>query len=390
MSDPTSELEIFVTHILKGTRFEGHSIPLTVLPDLTAYRDLVLEIARALFFQENPERQRVPRGFEESFDLVLRHIGEGSACAALERRVKPSSSQVPSQLHLLNPRAPDYFEQARDVVNQTIEAMRTGNPAPARFPLEAVRYFNSFGRTLRDDETIEIQGPGTKSTASYNKRVRKRLVLLRETTYEDFVEITGRVVHFDTQKRTFGILANDHTIIGPLDGLSDEQLRTVRTAAIHTEDLRVRASGTGAYDSLDRLVRIVTVKDLTFAEDENLREQLNIERRLAVLARLPEGWLDGTGASIDKQALAWIAEVLKRAEADGLQRPYLYPTPEGMVQAEWSFPGAEVSALFEYDTRTVSCVGIHTKSGANRDEDIDLHTPSGITRLITFVNCFVP
>lgn len=114
MPESKFELEPFVTHVLKGARFEEHAVPLTVLPDLTAYRDLVLEVARALFFRENPGRQRVPRGFDESFELVLRTIGEGSAVAPLERRQK---AQTGPPLQLLKSRATDCYEQARDVVN---------------------------------------------------------------------------------------------------------------------------------------------------------------------------------------------------------------------------------------------------------------------------------
>jgi hypothetical protein len=385
MPEPRSELEPFVTHVLKGVRFEGHSIPLTVLPDLTAYRDLVLEVARALFFRENPERQRVPKGFEEGFDLVLRGIGEGSAVALLERR-----TSVPAQLPLLNPRPADIFEQARDVVNLTIAAMRSGTPAPAAFPLEAVRCFNNFGRTLRDDESIEIRGPGGHAAVAYNKQIRKRLVLLREGTYEDAVEITGRVVQFDTQRRTFGLLVGEQSVTGSLDGLTPRQMGIVRTAAVHTEDLRVCAAGVGAFDPLDRLVRLVSVKELSFAEDEDLREALDIDKRLATLAELGDGWLDGSGLAVAEHTLARLAALLKEAEGQGLSRPYLYPTPEGTVQAEWSFPDAEVSALFDHEVHTASCVGVQTKSGAHLDEDIDLRDTAGLKKLAKFVARFAP
>jgi len=36
--------------------------------------------------------------------------------------------------------------------------------------------------------------------------------------------------------------------------------------------------------------------DVAFAEDEDLRAKLDPERRLAALADLSEGWLDGEGA----------------------------------------------------------------------------------------------
>lgn len=386
MPEQRTEIEAFVTHVLKGARFEGHALPLTVLPDLTAYRDLVLEVARVLFFRDNPERQRVPRGFEEGFELVLRGIGEGSAVAALERR-----TSVPAQLPLLVARPPDYFEQARDVVSLTIEAMRTGRPAPVAFPLEAVRCFNSFGRTLRDDESIEIRGPGGRSAvALYTKATRKKLVLLKEGTYEDVVEVTGRVVQFDTQRRTFGLLVGEQTVAGMLDGLNPRQLGIVRTAAVHTEDLRIYAAGVGAYDVLDRLVRLVSIKDLSFAEDEDLREALDIDKRLAALAELGEGWLDGAGHTVPKPTVIRLAMLLKDAEAQGLQRPYLYPTPEGTVQAEWSFPDAEVSALFDAEVHVASCVGVMKKSGASKDEDIDLRDAEAIKDLCRFVARFAP
>jgi hypothetical protein len=385
MPEPKSELEPFVTHVLKGARFEGHSLPLTVLPDLTAYRDLVLEVARVLFFRDNPDRQRVPKGFEDDFELVLRGIREGSAVVPLERRPKPA----PAQLTLVA-RPPDYFEKSRDIVNQTIDAINNGTPAPAGFPLEAVRCFNNFGRTLRSDESIEILAPGSGRGVTYNKKVRRRLVLLREGTYEDAVEITGRVVQYDTQRRTFGILVGEQSVTGTLEGLSQAQMAIVRAAAVHTEELRVFATGVGAYDAFDRLVRLVAIQDLSFAEDENLREKLDIGKRLAALAELADGWLDGSGSPIPPQTLARLADLLKGAEGDGLPRPYLYPTPEGQVQAEWSFVGAEVSACFDLEANSVSCVGVHTKSGAQRDEDIDLRDTDGIKRLIAFVARFAP
>jgi len=382
---PDSTLERFVTHVLRGARFDGHAVPLTVLPEFTAYRELVLEVARGLFFKENSERQRVPKGFEDGFDLVLRDIKEGSAVAALELRSKPAEGQLKLQVT----RAPTYFERARDVVNLTIEAMNTGRPAPADFPLEAVRCFNNFGRTLRDDESIEMQGPSDGIKVTYTRKVRKRLVLLKEGTYEDSVEISGRVVQFDTQRRMFGVLVDGNTVTGFLDGLGPRHLGIVRSAAVHTE-LRVCVTGVGAYDSLDRLVRIIAVKEISFAEDEDLREKLDIDRRLAALAELPDGWLDGEGAHLSRDFLSRLVSLLKEAESDGLPRPYLYPTPEGQVQAEWSFPDAEVSALFDAHVHGVSCVGVHTKSGASRDEDIDVREREGIRRLINFVAAFAP
>ena len=79
----------FMTPVFRGKRFENHEIPLDVLPDLAAYRDLVLDLARHLSLARSPSRKRVLRGFVDSFQLVLRTIEPGSACPVLER-VPPS------------------------------------------------------------------------------------------------------------------------------------------------------------------------------------------------------------------------------------------------------------------------------------------------------------
>ena len=55
-----------------GTRFEGGHLPLDVLPDLFAFRDLIIARAKEQWLKEHPSRLRLPRGFNHSllFDLV--------------------------------------------------------------------------------------------------------------------------------------------------------------------------------------------------------------------------------------------------------------------------------------------------------------------------------
>lgn len=121
-----------------------------------------------------------------------------------------------------------------------------------------------------------------------------------------------------------------------------------------------------------------------------MRDEIDIDRRLAALGELGPGWLDGSGAAIPRPTLVRLATLLRDAEGQGLPRPYLYPTPEGQIQAEWSFVGAEVSARFDDDAGFISCVGVHTQTGAQRDEDIDVRDARGVWRLMAFVARFTP
>src|SRR5690606_33367504 len=68
------------------------------------------------------------------------------------------------------------------------------------------------------------------------------------------------------------------------------------------------------------------------------------------LKALRHGWLDGKkGFAPNKTSLDWLAESFQRNYPDELPPPYLYPTAEGGVQAEWSMDGWEISLEIDLD-----------------------------------------
>jgi hypothetical protein len=77
-----------------------------------------------------------------------------------------------------------------------------------------------------------------------------------------------------------------------------------------------------------------------------------IASQVSSLAKLEPGWFDGDGTAYDPVQLAWVSEqlaaVVSRCQLPG---PYVYPTPEGDVRAEWSTAHWEVSVSFVLDTR---------------------------------------
>ncbi|UUE99042.1 hypothetical protein NDY24_04165 [Xanthomonas hortorum pv. pelargonii] len=54
-----------------GARFDEHTLPVDVARDLAAYERLIVELAKHLYLQEHPGRQRVPKGFEAGFRLDI-------------------------------------------------------------------------------------------------------------------------------------------------------------------------------------------------------------------------------------------------------------------------------------------------------------------------------
>jgi hypothetical protein len=71
--------------------------------------------------------------------------------------------------------------------------------------------------------------------------------------------------------------------------------------------------------------------------------------RVAWLSSLEDGWLDGGGIAPPERGLlgfAWFALIAN--DVDGMPLPYLYPTEDGNLEAEWDDPEASV----EVDLRT--------------------------------------
>lgn len=99
---------------------------------------------------------------------------------------------------------------------------------------------------------------------------------------------------------------------------------------------------------------------------------LDVPARLAELAKLEDGWLDGEGRAPDRKALAWLAERFERCWPRALPLPYLYPTVEGGVQAEWSIPPYAVSLEVDLGKREAEWHALDLKTRAEETRVCDL------------------
>jgi len=65
-------------------------------------------------------------------------------------------------------------------------------------------------------------------------------------------------------------------------------------------------------------------------------KHFDTESRLAALALLQDGWLDGEGRAIGRASLERLAKAFDKDFGQSLPQPYFYPTLEGGVRAEWT------------------------------------------------------
>ena len=64
-------------------------------------------------------------------------------------------------------------------------------------------------------------------------------------------------------------------------------------------------------------------------------DPIGVSSRIEELKLLRFGWLDGRGVPPASDGLCWLSEAFEKHYPAELPLPYLFPTPEGQVLAEW-------------------------------------------------------
>jgi hypothetical protein len=351
-----------------GKRFQQHMLPLEVARDLVALEELLVELSRSLYLAEHPDRKRVPRGFLENFSLGISGIGEGSAVVAVERL---PLAQMPLSEEM------DYFSKARDLLIDTIATIAESGTLLAQFPTSLLTYFDRFGKSLREDEAIELPHATPGRMVRYDRTVRKELVLREASEYSEAVDLRGSVVELNAPIHKFTLKLLDGRQI---QGAFPRELhQTAVTALGEYKKARVLVRGIGIYDRLGSLKRL---EQITHVE---LLDPNDIATRLEELALLQDGWQDGHGKAPVKETLDWLENgLLTHLPADA-ELPLLFPTPEGEVQAEWSTEQWETSIVFQFSGRRAFFSALNLHSEAIEEQSLALVSESDWQSLVALI-----
>ena len=180
------------------------------------------------------------------------------------------------------------------------------------------------------------------------------------------IVIEGEVEEIDDSTRTFLLRAGQSRLEVPF---LPHQRTTVFEAIRDRPIARVSVRG--------RLVpgppqRMKTVEDLELVDHERAADVLKLWARVSQLAETPRGWLRGDGEPPSEQARAQAREVLARLLVDhrDIERPKLYPTPDGGIQAEWVIGDWAAEAKFSASADFVALEATNGATGEDRALDV--------------------
>ena len=333
----TSDTRTFLLRYV-GARFNRHRLPLDVLPDLSAFRDLLVSYVKAEWRATHERRIRLPRGFEKSIAFDLAGIGDGSAVPKLEWNRHTAQLLLPDFKDELE----GLVEHAYTEVIKLIDGAAENIPSAGLLP-ESIRALNRFGSGLLEDEKIEfLESQGKDGNVVFlDSYRRKRLITRGRDSYEARFEATGKLL--GSEKDADG---NNGLIV-----VNTEQHGTIR---IPVAPERVKDEFDGSIDedvqfrllieldNKDVYRRVVDVFDVDLID---AALEANLERcrmRIQSIASLKDGWHDGDGKGVTQRAVA-AADRLLSARPRLAESYHIYPSDAGGVLYEFVHSGWDYS-----------------------------------------------
>lgn len=342
-------------------------MPLELLRDLSVLEEMIVEVAKWRFIQDNPGRQRSPRGFTKDVELVLVGVESGSAVPVIHMRWRQDGRLFPDE-HLA------YFDQARDAIVSTIataESSASLDDVGRELPSNALSYFDKIGRSLRDDEAIEFSRPNGLGPARLTRGSRRRLVLAsRAPSVTEGIAVRGLVPEADQDDRTFELqLYDGKKIIAPISEPHSDAI--LQAFAGYTSGAKILVHGIGRMSRQGALERIESI------EHVSLLDTLDVASQIDDLRLLQDGWLEGGGRSLSPDGLDWLSAIFDGYYPDELALPRIYPTEDGGVQAEWMLGKNDVSLEIDLDKRRGFWHQLDLETDSDLSDELDLSGDDG-------------
>lgn len=350
-----------------GQRFDDHTLPLELMEDISALEDVTIELAKWIYLKDNPNRQRIPRGFTNGMEIKLEAIEPGSTILKIALFVVSAN--------LFPPENSKYFEKASEKLINAIQAAENNEDATEYVPESFLTYFNRIGKKLQKDESIEFT-PLKLNKARLTKESRKRLILAssKNKEYTDEIEIRGFISEMDKSKKTFQIqLLNGQKITGNFNSQNTDSLQE---AFNDYENKRIiKIEGIAKFNNSEIIEFIEHIDNLEILDD------LDIPSRIEIISLLKDGWLNGEGKAPITDHLNWFSKSFETNYSPELPLPYLYPTPEGNIQAEWSINNFDVSLIIELESKKSILNLLSLTSEEEKEIEIYLEEEIGWTNL---------
>jgi len=134
---------------------------------------------------------------------------------------------------------------------------------------------------------------------------------------------------------------------------------------------------------------VILIKNIEFMEKRQVIDNLDIESQLNKIAKLEKGWFNGKGSAFNSDKLKLLSEKFKQNFSSKIALPYLYPTPDDSIQAEWTFKEYEVSLEIEISSFNAYYHQLNLNTNEDEDDELDLNKDYEWKRLNSKLRIFI-
>ena len=254
---PTPNIQHLKTLRFSGGRFEQTPgwLDFDALTELQVYQKILIETAGEEWKRRNPGFEHPPEQLKESLRLGFHKIQKGSCVMTIEKIPAKHSDLSDKDYGVIS-------NQAVEIIDNTLIAACNDTRLPDYLPNSVISLFGDWGKTLSDDEYIDLSA-GNKKEAIFNATIRKKLLTYRSKPYPDLVELTGEVLATDLKKGAGGSfkmqLENGEIIPGVF---VPEQEETVTEALRNHRQVRLWIEGMAEFEPSGQLRRIKNIDRL--------------------------------------------------------------------------------------------------------------------------------
>jgi len=282
-----------------GPSFEDHGLELDVLTELVQYKRILIETATEIWRRNNPNRERVPRGFEKSMRIKFYELREGSTAVPLIREIEHIDNQLSLDFEL-----DDELDQAVEIIEAGIQSAQEDTPLSEDFPRNVLPLFENLGRTLGKGDSIQVKSPKRKHQVEFTPKVGERLVSMLDRTYEDIVDFIGEVRQADLDGQNFTIRLDDGAKIQ--GKFEPEQEPIIIGALKEHATCRLKLKGMGQFNYRDATIKkVIRVDNVDVsaigAVDYNEKAKPVWEMIREIGAKVPETEWDQVPTDLSKE-----------------------------------------------------------------------------------------
>lgn len=369
------QTEKFAQHILQGGRFSG-STPFLVgeiLPDLNAYLEVIEALASDIYFENHPNKKKLPNGFDERFQVGITKVEAGSTVPVFERHYQEDTWHN------------DEFDRARDRLNEYLFAIENNETFKPELSEKVISLLPKFGKNLKRDETITLKVPGSLKSPIYSKEIRSKVISINKKPYEGVCCLNGALTGYDSERRDLFVKTKEYDrIISPFPEEFDLELKDA-ARGYKREDVTVSIIGVAKFNADSSINTIEKLQHITIQREDKRIFLPNPFERLDELLLLQDGWLDGKGSGfsdVNFDLKNWLEMLLEDLE---IPSPYCYPSPDNAIELEWSFGFWEIVCSLDFVKHSICFHATNLKSEEIREDLFPFNDPNSVEKAARFL-----